>query len=278
MKKEKATILVIGSHQKPVKPKRISGYVLINWKKYIALGFAVILLLSTAIGYLISDRMGQLAIQSVLRNKIHSLHASFAEIDTAAIKAKFNNIDKELETINAYLKARGINQRIQLPQGGEVGNDEVTSAEETGEFYENYIKKINYNLSYTPLGYPFYGTITSTFGHRENPFSGAGVETHKGLDIRAPMGAPVKAMAKGVVIFAGRKGGFGNCIMLRHANGFETLYGHLSRILVSNGQQVDIGTEIGKVGSTGRSTGPHLHYEVHRFGQRINPQSFLTLK
>lgn len=277
MKKEKATILVIGSHQKPVKPKRISGYILINWKKYLVLVVFVIMLLSTAIGYLISDRMGQLAMQSVLKNKINKLHASFAEIDTAAIKAKFNNIDKELETINAYLRARGIKQQIQLPQGGET-TDEIISAEETGAFYENYIKKISYNLSHTPLGYPYHGDITSTFGHRENPFSGAGVETHKGLDIRAPMGASVKAMAKGTVVFSGRRGGYGNCIVLKHGNGFETLYGHLSKILVTNGQQVDIGAEIGKVGSTGRSTGPHLHYEVHRNGQRINPQSFLTLK
>lgn len=277
MKKEKATILVIGSQQKPVKPKRISGYILINWKKYLMLTIFIILLLSTAIGYLVSDRMGQLAMQSVLKNKINKLHASFAEIDTAAIKAKFNNIDKELETINSYLRARGIKQQIQLPQGGEA-TDEVISAEETGTFYENYIKKISYNLSHTPLGYPYRGDITSTFGHRENPFSGAGVETHKGLDIRAPMGAAVKAMAKGIVVFAGRRGGYGNCIMLKHANGFETLYGHLSKILVTVGQQVDIGAEIGKVGSTGRSTGPHLHYEVHRYGQRVNPQSFLTLK
>ena len=64
--------------------------------------------------------------------------------------------------------------------------------------------------------------------------------------------------------------------MLKHGNGFETLYGHLSKILVSVGQQIDIGQQIGNIGSTGRSTGPHLHYEVHRNGQQINPESFLT--
>ncbi len=276
MKREKATILVLSKTQKAIKPKKISGYVLVNWKRFIAGVFLLVVILSTCIGYLISDRFTQLAVQSTLKNKINYLHASFAEIDTAAIKAKFSNIDKELEVINTYLKARGIKQTISLPQGGEESND-ILSAEETGDFYEKYIKKINYNLAYTPLGYPYSGTITSTFGHRENPFSGTGVETHKGLDIRAPLGAPVKAMAKGVVSFAGRKGGFGNCIILTHSNGFETLYGHLSRILVSKGQSIDIGQEIGKVGSTGRSTGPHLHYEIHRFGQRINPQSFLTL-
>ena len=77
---------------------------------------------------------------------------------------------------------------------------------------------------------------------------------------------------------SGRKVGFGNRIILKHGNGFETMYGHLSKILVSVGQQIDIGQEIGNIGSTGHSTGPHLHYEVHRNGQKINPQSFLTLQ
>lgn len=127
------------------------------------------------------------------------------------------------------------------------------------------------------MGYPYPGTITSTFGHRENPFSGEGIETHKGIDIRAAWGSPVKAMAKGEVEFAGLRGGFGNCIMIKHGNGFETLYGHLSKILVSVGEKIDIGQQIGNVGSTGRSTGPHLHYEIHKNGEKIDPKNFLTL-
>jgi len=85
-------------------------------------------------------------------------------------------------------------------------------------------------------------------------------------------------MARGVVEFAGLRGGFGNCIMLKHGNGFETLYGHLSKILVRVDQKIEIGQQIGNIGSTGRSTGPHLHYEVHKNGQQINPASFLTLQ
>lgn len=276
MRKEKMTILLVGKNQKAIKPKKVSGNVILHWRKYIAIFTLVTMVLAGAIGYLVLDRKGHIATQLSLKKKIHKLNSSFAEIDTSAIKEKFNNIDKELETINAYLKARGINQTVKLPQGGEE-NDDVLSAEETGDFYEKYIKKISYSFSHVPLGYPFHGTITSTFGHRENPFSGSGVETHKGLDIRAPMGAPVKSMAKGTVIFAGRRGGYGNCIVIKHISGYETLYGHLSKILVTPGQKVDIGEQIGKVGSTGRSTGPHLHYEVHLNGQRINPQSFLTL-
>ena len=127
------------------------------------------------------------------------------------------------------------------------------------------------------MGLPFPGAITSEFGHRENPFGSSQIETHKGLDIKGPIGAHVKAVAKGKVEFAGLKGGFGNCIILKHGNGFETLYGHLSKILVSVGQQIDIGQEIGNIGSTGRSTGPHLHYEIHHNGQKIDPEDFLKL-
>lgn len=276
MRKEKTTILLVSKNQKAIKPKQVSGNVILHWRKYITIFSFVILVLGGVIGYLVFDREDHIAAQLTLKNKIHKLNSSFAQIDTSAIKKKFNNIDKELETINAYLKARGINQTVKLPQGGEE-SDDVLSAEETGDFYEKYIKKISYSFSHVPLGYPFHGAITSTFGHRENPFSGSGVETHKGLDIRAPMGAPVKSMAKGMVTFAGRRGGYGNCIVIKHIGGYETLYGHLSKILVKTGQQIDIGEQIGKVGSTGRSTGPHLHYEVHRNGQKINPKSFLTL-
>lgn len=276
MKKEKATILLISKNQKAVKPKQVSINFILHWKKYVAAFVFVIGLLGYAVFTLISARQEQEMVQAKLRNKIQQLHLSFSQVDTMAIKEKFNDIDKELEGINKFLKARGIPTAIQAPQGGEEGDD-FLSAEETGDFYAKYLKKISYNLAYTPLGYPFRGAITSTFGHRENPFTGANVETHKGLDIRAPMGAPVKAMAKGTVVFAGKRGGYGNCIVLKHGNGFETLYGHLSKIMVTNGQAIDIGQQIGKVGSTGRSTGPHLHYEIHRFGNKINPQSFLTL-
>lgn len=276
MKKGKTTILLVSKNQKAVKAKQVSGNVILNWKKYVALFAVIILLLGAAIGYLIIDRKVHIERQLTLKDKIHELNKNFEEIDTVAIKKKFKNIDKELETINAYLKARGINQTVKMPQGGEE-QDIFLSAEETGSFYENYLKKVNYYFAHIPLGYPFRGTVTSSYGHRENPFSGRGVETHSGLDIRAPMGAPVKAMAKGTVTFAGRKGGYGNCIVIKHASGYETLYGHLSKINVSAGEKIDIGQLIGNVGSTGRSTGPHLHYEVHKNGKRINPSNFLTL-
>ena len=275
-KKEKTTVLFVSQNAKAPKPVQISSQLILNWKKYVAVLSVIFLSLVASIVYLTSSNLQQYKLQDALSNKIKSMHTLFAQVDTGAIRKKFTKIDKDLSSINSFLKARGIQTAFKEPQGGEA-DDEILSTDEISDFYDTYLKRIIYNISYTPLGAPYPGSITSNFGHRENPFGGSNVETHKGLDIKGPMGAPVKAMAKGEVAWAGPRGGFGNCIILKHGNGFETLYGHLSKILVSSGQQIEIGQQIGNIGSTGRSTGPHLHYEVHRNGQKINPESFLTL-
>lgn len=103
------------------------------------------------------------------------------------------------------------------------------------------------------------------------------MQFHKGVDIAAPMGTDVYCSAQGKVIFAGQKSGYGNCVIIEHGNGLATLYGHLSKILVDANQQVKIGDVIAKVGNTGRSTGPHLHYEVRKNNTPINPKLFLNL-
>jgi murein DD-endopeptidase MepM/ murein hydrolase activator NlpD len=275
-KTKKTTILFVNKDSRGIKPMQVSSQLIINWKKYLlAVSFLFISLIGTII-YLTSNKIKQGKLQEALSKKLQTMHMLMAEVDTNAVREKFTKIDKELSTINGFLKARGIKTSIKGSQGGEVDHD-VVSTEEISNFYEGYLNRIIYNISYTPLGLPFPGAITSGFGHRENPFGGSDVETHKGLDIKGPYGAEVKAMAKGTVEFAGPRGGFGNCIILKHGNGFETLYGHLSKIVVHVGQQIEIGDQIGNIGSTGRSTGPHLHYEVHQNGQKINPESFLTL-
>jgi len=275
-KKEKTTVLFVNKNAQGIKPMNISSGLILNWKKYVAGIFFVFLTLIAVIVYLSSHSIQQQKTQVVLTHRVDTLQTVIEKVDTSAVRKKFSNIDKDLSTINNYLKARGIKPTFKGPEGGEA-DDDIISTDEISDFYDTYLKKIAYNIAYTPLGMPYHGRITSTFGHRENPFGGANVETHKGLDIAAPFGSPVKAMAKGTVEFAGLRGGFGNCIMIKHGNGFETLYGHLSKILVQVGQQINIGDQIGRVGSTGRSTGPHLHYEIHRYGEKINPQSFLTL-
>ncbi|PZU81545.1 MAG: peptidase M23 [Chryseobacterium sp.] len=102
------------------------------------------------------------------------------------------------------------------------------------------------------------------------------MQFHKGLDIAVAYGSPVKCAASGKVIFAGAKGGYGNCVIIEHNNGLATLYGHLSEVLVETNDRVKVGQIIAKSGNTGRSTGPHLHYEVHKNNQPINPKLFLN--
>lgn len=276
-KKEKTTVLFVNKNPQAFKPMQVSDTLILHWKKYVAATVFVFLGLVAAVVYLISLQHEQVTKQLSLSKKLHTVRSQFSQVDTSAMKEKFTKIDTELSSIKNYLRARGIKPVMKQPQGGEADND-VLSGDEISDFYVTYLDRIGYNFSHTPLGLPFHGRITSTFGHRENPFGGINVETHKGLDIAGPAGSPVKSMAMGTVEFAGVRGGFGNCIMIKHANGFETLYGHLSKILVRVGENVEIGQIIGKIGSTGRSTGPHLHYEIHKNGQKINPQSFLTLK
>jgi murein DD-endopeptidase MepM/ murein hydrolase activator NlpD len=117
---------------------------------------------------------------------------------------------------------------------------------------------------------------TSGFGVRGNPFGGHGGEMHPGMDMAAPTGTPVYATADGIVSRAERTyGGYGNLVQLEHGKGLETRYGHLSQILVHDGQRVHRGDLIALVGSTGRSTGSHLHYEVRIDGRAVNPMPFL---
>ena len=130
---------------------------------------------------------------------------------------------------------------------------------------------------YTPTVWPVEGTLEAGFGGRRNPFSGMGYEFHSGQDIEAPPGAPVVAGASGTVSFVGWQNGYGQLVIVDHGGGLTTRYGHLSHIDVALGQVVSRAQLLGKVGSTGRSTGPHLHYEVRINDQPVNPQQYLLL-
>ena len=116
--------------------------------------------------------------------------------------------------------------------------------------------------------------VSSGFGYRRDPFTGGGA-MHKGLDFRGPTGAPIYAAAKGTVSFVGRKGGYGLTVEINHGNGLMTRYAHMSRFDAKLGDTVEPGEIIGGIGSTGRSTGPHLHFEVRIHNKAVNPRTFL---
>ena len=118
------------------------------------------------------------------------------------------------------------------------------------------------------------GWISSRYGMRIDPFNGDR-EMHRGLDIANRFGAPVLAASRGIVTFAGKMKGFGTMIDIDHGYGYVTRYGHMSSLAIRVGDEVTDGQIIGRIGSKGRSTGPHLHYEVHRYGQALDPASYL---
>ncbi|WP_260926164.1 M23 family metallopeptidase [Novosphingobium sp. 9] len=116
--------------------------------------------------------------------------------------------------------------------------------------------------------------VSSSYGYRSDPFTGASA-FHAGLDFPGPMGSPIYAAAKGTVTFVGQRSGYGNCVEVSHGNGLMTRYGHLSGFDAHVGEKVDAGTQIARMGSTGRSTGSHLHFEVRVNGNPVNPRPFL---
>ena len=126
----------------------------------------------------------------------------------------------------------------------------------------------------TPKGWPAAGRITSSFGNREHPRSGE-PQFHTGIDIASDPGRPVRATADGIVSFADWSGGSGNLVALEHGFGFSTYYAHNKMLNVKIGQKVKRGDIIGYIGSTGNSTGPHVHYEVWREGKPMNPSHYL---
>lgn len=140
--------------------------------------------------------------------------------------------------------------------------------EESGSYYDQNGKSLQQKEGFNtePVAYT---RISSPFGYRVHPVLHT-VRMHTGIDYAAPTGTPIKAAADGEVIFKGWKGGYGNTVMIRHANGVETLYGHMSAFSPADGR-VRAGEVIGFVGTTGRSTGPHLHYEARVNGQPVNP-------
>ena len=160
-----------------------------------------------------------------------------------------------------------------------IGGPETVSAlDKAADHLEREVRHINdrlrsdiLRLASIPRGLPVNGYVTDGFGMRRNPFNGEGSEVHEGLDIAVDFGAPVAATADGLVIFAAPHAGYGNLVIVYHSNGITTRYGHLSRISVEAGQRVKRSDQIGNAGSTGRSTGPHVHYEIRENDQAVDP-------
>jgi murein DD-endopeptidase MepM/ murein hydrolase activator NlpD len=151
--------------------------------------------------------------------------------------------------------------------------DKMYQLERSMKTYENLLRE----RGYTPSIWPVVGKLESGFGGRRNPFGGSSYEFHSGQDIDAAWGDPVVAGASGKVTFVGWQNGYGQLIVIDHGGGLTSRYGHLSHIDVVQGVSVARGQFIGRVGSTGRSTGPHLHYEIRINDEPVNPLQYLLM-
>ncbi len=181
--------------------------------------------------------------------------------ETAAVEGMANNelffsIDHTLNLLNSRIK---------------VQND---SYKHIDELIKNKEKLLSHTPAIQPVSNKDLNRIASGFGYRIDPVYKT-VKMHAGLDFAAPQGTPIYATADGVINVAGNKGnGYGNHVIINHGYGYETLYGHMVKVKSSPGQKVSRGEVIGWVGSTGKSTGPHCHYEVHKNGNKIDPVYF----
>jgi murein DD-endopeptidase MepM/ murein hydrolase activator NlpD len=162
---------------------------------------------------------------------------------------------------------------VKLPAAGQSFERAVTAV----SIERTYVDKLSATLVNVPLRAPVTGEIdeTSPFGVRVDPFLHVAA-MHTGIDFRGEMGEPIHATAAGTVTIAGWSGGYGNMVEVNHGNGLATRYGHLSKIDVTVGQSIRLGQVVGRLGSTGRSTGPHIHYETRVNGEAVNPAKFLN--
>lgn len=205
------------------------------------------------------------------RQQLHQLETRVDAIEDASRRlAEISGVSEQEEEANSV---RGAGGPMLLMDEATIAAVEYRAAqlEQEMHVYESVLRE----RSRIPSIWPVEGEVTDFYGVRRNPFGGASSEFHSGQDISAPTGTPVVAAGSGEVTFAGTQSGYGQIVIIAHGNGLSSRYGHLSRIEVVAGQAIARGEQLGRVGSTGRSTGPHLHYEVRINETAVSPWRYL---
>jgi len=285
MLKKKTAVLFVEPDGTSTKRVQVPTFLVTHWKKILCSFVACIGMATFLVVYLVKQRTSEKYIQ-VYDQKINKLKAQNRELElnefssqltAEEMKKSFHSLDSAIERINEKMKKRGLKEiKMNHNMGGPVekGEDDLV---ELSVFYKKQLEDLDAKLEGLPIGRPHYGRITSRYGYRRNPFTNRGREMHYGVDLKGRTGDPVKATAKGRVTFAGWKGAYGYVVMVKHSNGYETRYAHLTRTRVKKGQSVEAGDIVGLLGSTGRSTGPHLHYEVLLNNRKLNPSTYFSL-
>ncbi|MDH5203166.1 MAG: M23 family metallopeptidase [Nitrospirota bacterium] len=211
-----------------------------------------------------------------MKRKLNYYSQQFLEVDsTISALKKAENEFKKLFSLGSKEK---IIENVDTSDSGSIDienlKEQIKKTMETVGEIKDYLRLQKDIYLATPMGLPVAGNITSSYGKREHPRSGK-EDLHTGLDISSGSGSPVRSTADGIVSFSGWSGGSGNFVVLEHGFGFSTCYAHNKMNTVRVGQKVNRGDVIGYVGSTGNTTGPHVHYEVWKDGRSVNPHAYI---
>jgi murein DD-endopeptidase MepM/ murein hydrolase activator NlpD len=277
------TIIFIPHARAKFRKIRVPLHVL--WASVIFVGLAVMASLMLSVNFLYSLQ------KSV---QLRSLRGKNAELKKLAdeYQVKLAQLDKRLQDLDQKTDTlallSGVESQGQGASGGVGGMENPSSKLNRDEMLLKWQEVLAHRidglkatwdkdaarLRITPTIAPVKGIPTAGYGNRHDPF-GDGPEFHGALDISCPPGRPVVATADGLVTDASFTGGLGKCVTLFHGLGLSTKYGHLSKIIVKSGEKIKRGTILGYSGSTGRSTGPHLHYEILQNGTPVNPLQYI---
>lgn len=203
-----------------------------------------------------------------VRNTFSGDPSDAVVVSTFAEDIRINGIDESMRSLELNGKIVNSTRPRIVPDKAINEIQPVSSSGVSAASTKGLTEETSYQM-------PVAGRISSGFGNRLHPIDKV-VKLHAGMDIAAPTGTPIGAAAEGVVTFAGWRKGYGKLVVIRHPDGRETRYGHASKIFVKENDLVDAGQQIAAVGSTGKSTGPHLHFELRENGQAVNPQKYLS--
>ena len=273
--------------------ERVLGF---NFARSIALVSAVGLALSlTFLGLLIGDwfKLKELTRQAATfantiaqqRATIEATNHKLAQlrVEVGSWREMHTRIQEAFGPVNRTTRDKGMGgattgpERFPTVAPADELNRLAESIKEEGESLralDRLMARASKALATLPSRWPVRGAVNSEFGRRPSPWTQV-AEFHSGIDIKAQMGTPVHAPAAGTVVVAGPAGDFGNAVILDHGQNIRTLYGHLSKVSVRVGQKVERGALLAMSGNTGRSSGPHLHYEIYVHGRSVNPRAYL---
>jgi len=273
----------------------------VYWAVGVTLAFGVLAFIGGGWGVIATKRiMTYSNLQKETEEQQELLQASTARADQLAAKLEdltdfVNDLMKEISPPKGGASQSAANQ-----SGGKKGEasaeqadkismlvnlkNELTKTDDGLKSLQAQIEPLKYSWNHTPSVWPTVGSITSKFGRRVDPFSrSTGGDDpffahHSGIDISNALGTPIQATANGEVTYIGWLGNYGQTVTIRHTPELETVYGHLHRVYVRLGQKVVRGQQIAAMGESGRATGPHLHYEIRKKGQAVNPEPYLRLQ